>query len=215
MLKFWTSSEAGLVKKTFGRSLRGFRPNVPPHKFIALNDSCPLPQPEAGSVVLACGTGPVRGPAGGRPRAEEPQPDLDAGDPDRPERRLVYDDLRSGGHAGRAREGRDHRLGRPARPSAHDHREPQAQGRRLRLGFVLCAVNCGDRGRVRQDRPPGQGRLRHGDDGPLPMVSGPAISSASPSPAAKGARRCSILGGKRGPRPSTTPNPCSTRSSGS
>ena len=60
MIVFWTSSKTGMVEKTFGRSLKGFRPNVPPHKFIALNDSCPLPQPEAGSVVLAAEPGHTR-----------------------------------------------------------------------------------------------------------------------------------------------------------
>ena len=29
MLIFWTSSKAGLVEKTFGRSLKGFRPERP------------------------------------------------------------------------------------------------------------------------------------------------------------------------------------------
>src|SRR5208283_2123103 len=35
-----------------------FRPNVPAHKFLPLNESCPLPEPEAGSVVLVCGAQP-------------------------------------------------------------------------------------------------------------------------------------------------------------
>ena len=55
MLTFYTSSDQPMVERTFGRSLRSFRPNIPPHQFKTHQAESPPPKPEAGSVVLVCG----------------------------------------------------------------------------------------------------------------------------------------------------------------
>src|SRR5271166_1679412 len=58
MLTFFTSSDQGMVEKTFGRSLKSFRPNIPAHQFKLWTEGCPPPEPEAGSIVLVCGVKP-------------------------------------------------------------------------------------------------------------------------------------------------------------
>lgn len=55
-LIFWTSAETALVDKTFGASLKRFRPNIPPHKFVTFNEYAEVPLPAAGDVVIAAGT---------------------------------------------------------------------------------------------------------------------------------------------------------------
>ena len=69
-LKIWTAAEAALITRTFGASLKSFRPDVPAHQFVAWKDEDEVP-PEAGpgDVVLVCGTKPLEslgGPAGRR-----------------------------------------------------------------------------------------------------------------------------------------------------
>ncbi|MEY9560458.1 DNA polymerase [Sinorhizobium fredii] len=60
MLKFWTAAEAGLISKTFGASLKAFRPQVPAHQFFAWKDEDEVPpQLAAGDVALVCGTKPL------------------------------------------------------------------------------------------------------------------------------------------------------------
>ena len=58
MLTFFTSSDQEKVEKTFGRSLKSFRPNIPPHQFKTWTEGCPPPEPDAGSIVLVCGAKP-------------------------------------------------------------------------------------------------------------------------------------------------------------
>ena len=53
-LLFWTAAEPGLITKTFGASLRSFRPNVPPHQFVKFVEG-KLIEPGEGDVVLCCG----------------------------------------------------------------------------------------------------------------------------------------------------------------
>ena len=53
-LTIWTSASGQTVSKVFAPALRSFRPNVPPHKFVALEGG--LITPEKGEVVLVCGT---------------------------------------------------------------------------------------------------------------------------------------------------------------
>lgn len=55
MLHIWTSAETPLIKKTFGRTLTNFRPDVPPHQFIQFNAEDPPPAPQAGELVLVAG----------------------------------------------------------------------------------------------------------------------------------------------------------------
>ena len=65
-LKIWTAAEAALITRTFGASLKSFRPDVPAHQFVAWKDEDEVP-PEAGpgDVVLVCGTKPLEITAGG------------------------------------------------------------------------------------------------------------------------------------------------------
>jgi DNA polymerase I-like protein with 3'-5' exonuclease and polymerase domains len=53
-LLFWTAAEPGLITKTFGASLKSFRPNVPPHQFVPFVEG-KLIEPGEGDVVLCCG----------------------------------------------------------------------------------------------------------------------------------------------------------------
>ena len=59
-LKIWTAAEAALITRTFGASLKSFRPDVPAHQFVAWTNEDEVP-PEAGpgDVVLVCGTKPL------------------------------------------------------------------------------------------------------------------------------------------------------------
>ena len=59
MLVIWTAARAATVDKTLGRSLKNFRPNVPPHKFLSWQEGAPPPEPQTGDVILACGGKPL------------------------------------------------------------------------------------------------------------------------------------------------------------
>lgn len=58
-LVFWTTADVPLIKKTFGASLKSFRPEVPEHRFevFASGDDRIVPGP--GEVVLVCGNKPL------------------------------------------------------------------------------------------------------------------------------------------------------------
>ena len=58
MLIIWTIADTQQIKKTFGRSLLTFRPNVPEHTFIAFNDDVELPKTKPGDVLLIAGAKP-------------------------------------------------------------------------------------------------------------------------------------------------------------
>lgn len=58
MLTFYTSSKPAAVSGTFGVSLKSFRPDVPPHRFVTCVAGGPLPEPVAGEVMLMCGAEP-------------------------------------------------------------------------------------------------------------------------------------------------------------
>ena len=58
-LIFWTAAESGLITKTFGASLKAFRPNIPQHQFISWIEDAPPPEPGPGDVVLAAGSKPL------------------------------------------------------------------------------------------------------------------------------------------------------------
>lgn len=59
MLKVWTTAETPLIKKTFGVTLRNFRPDVPEHRFLPFHDLEHPPEPGKGDVVLVCGNKPL------------------------------------------------------------------------------------------------------------------------------------------------------------
>jgi DNA polymerase I-like protein with 3'-5' exonuclease and polymerase domains len=58
-LKIWTTAETPLIKKTFGVTLKNFRPEVPEHQFITFNDKVEPPIPGLGEVILVCGNKPL------------------------------------------------------------------------------------------------------------------------------------------------------------
>jgi DNA polymerase I-like protein with 3'-5' exonuclease and polymerase domains len=58
-LKIWTTADTPLIKKTFGVTLRGFRPEVPEHQFLTFNDKVEPPTPAKGDVILVCGNKPL------------------------------------------------------------------------------------------------------------------------------------------------------------
>jgi DNA polymerase I-like protein with 3'-5' exonuclease and polymerase domains len=53
-LLIWTSAESERIKKTFGKSLLNFKPDVPPHKIVPFQTD-QVPDVPAGSVCLAAG----------------------------------------------------------------------------------------------------------------------------------------------------------------
>lgn len=56
MLIFWTSASADVVSKTIGSALKKMRPNVPEHRFVAVDESSDvIPSAEPGDVVVVCG----------------------------------------------------------------------------------------------------------------------------------------------------------------
>lgn len=55
----WTAADTPLITRTFGVTLKGFRPNVPPHQFVPWVEDGEPPVPGPGDVVLACGNKPV------------------------------------------------------------------------------------------------------------------------------------------------------------
>ena len=52
-LIFWTAAGSDTITKTFGASLKSFRPNVPPHQFVPIQSRASLTEPGEGDVVLA------------------------------------------------------------------------------------------------------------------------------------------------------------------
>lgn len=58
MIRFWTAADTKTVSSTIGKALKALKPNVPPHKFEAFDPQW-IPQPEAGEVVMVCGTKPL------------------------------------------------------------------------------------------------------------------------------------------------------------
>jgi DNA polymerase I-like protein with 3'-5' exonuclease and polymerase domains len=58
-LIFWTAADQELIKKTFGKSLKAMRPNVPEHSFAVWVEGALAPVPGKGDVVVACGTKPL------------------------------------------------------------------------------------------------------------------------------------------------------------
>lgn len=60
MLNVWSTADTPALTKTFGPVFRGFRPDIPEHKFTQLtNVDEPPPVPEPGGVVLVCGNKPL------------------------------------------------------------------------------------------------------------------------------------------------------------
>ena len=58
-LTIWTSSDTNTVSTVFAGILRSYRPNVPDHTFLSLNEDGLPPAPSAGEIVLVCGTKPL------------------------------------------------------------------------------------------------------------------------------------------------------------
>lgn len=59
-LKIWTAAEAGLIKKTFGETLKSMRPAIPMHEFIAWKShDDPIPKIGVNDVLLASGSNPL------------------------------------------------------------------------------------------------------------------------------------------------------------
>jgi DNA polymerase I-like protein with 3'-5' exonuclease and polymerase domains len=58
-LNIWTTADSNLLSKTFGASLKDFRPKVPYHQFIRWDEGADVPEPAAGEVTLVCGKKPL------------------------------------------------------------------------------------------------------------------------------------------------------------
>jgi DNA polymerase I-like protein with 3'-5' exonuclease and polymerase domains len=58
-LNIWTTADSNLLSKTFGASLKDFRPKVPYHQFIRWDEGADVPEPAAGEVTLVCGNKPL------------------------------------------------------------------------------------------------------------------------------------------------------------
>jgi DNA polymerase I-like protein with 3'-5' exonuclease and polymerase domains len=59
LLSIWTAADSQLISKTFGRTLKAMRPNVPEHRFVPYSDGLEPPVPQEGEIVLVCGTKPL------------------------------------------------------------------------------------------------------------------------------------------------------------
>ena len=171
MLTFWVSptTRQDQISKTIGATLKGMRPDVPEHQFKPVGRRTP----GAGARRDRHGLrqeGPGAA-AGGRHGAEEPHAQLAAGEAavGRGDQGHLDDDVRSRRHQQRAREARDDRLGHPPGAPLPHHGLAEAQAGRLPLGGQLPAHDRPDQGQVRQDRGTRRCRVRHGDDGALPL----------------------------------------------
>ena len=58
MLVFWSAAGADVIRKTVGQTLKGFRPDVPQHRFESLNPG-DVVVPAAGEIVMVCGNKPL------------------------------------------------------------------------------------------------------------------------------------------------------------
>ena len=58
-LIIWTAANQSLIDKTFGASLKKFRPSVPAHEFVKWSEFASMPMALKGDVVLAAGSKPL------------------------------------------------------------------------------------------------------------------------------------------------------------
>ncbi len=59
MLTIWTAADTNVVTRAYSGVLRSFRPDVPPHQFISWIEDEEPPVPEAGGIVMVCGSKPL------------------------------------------------------------------------------------------------------------------------------------------------------------